>query len=250
MTWVAAFTALASPSHRVILPLRWNSIAKGSRSQAKAEELAKVPPTRTAKVMMCLVLMIVDLNASILHRDHRRARRADDLLANDMTIWALDVAAAGDVIPEALPLLHLTHQEKIHVIARNGAIERTGQLLPRQGRSDEMGRDDDHQVCVRRHECLAAEQRAEHRHRADPGKLRDVAPMVSLQKAGNRETLAVTQLDRGARLAFVDRRDVEAGYGHGLRKVELAHRRREAQIDDAVFQDRRREGQLHTERLV
>src|SRR5262249_55580583 len=97
--------------------------------------------------------------------------------------------------------------------------------------------------------CLADERRAEERQRADPGKLRDVAPIVRLQKTGNRETLAVTQLDRGARLALVDRRDVETGYGHGLRKVELAHRRREAQIDDAVFQDRRREGQLHTERL-
>src|SRR5215831_12968231 len=74
--------------------------------------------------------------------------------------------------------------------------------------------------------------------------------MVSLQQAGDREALAITQLDRGARLALVDRRDIEAGYGHGLRKVELAHRRREAQIDDAVVQDRRREGQLHTERLV
>src|SRR5262249_18201576 len=143
MTWGAEFTALASPSHRGILPLRWKYIAKGSWSQAMAAELAKLPPTRTPKAVMWLVFMMLNLNSSILHRnssilprDHRRARRADDLLANDMTIWALDVAAAGDVIPEGLPLLHLTHQEKIHVIARNGVIERTGQLLPRYGRSD------------------------------------------------------------------------------------------------------------------
>src|SRR6516164_33907 len=45
-------------------------------------------------------------------REHDRALRTHDLLANDMTIWALDVAAAGDVIPEGLSLLHLTHQEK------------------------------------------------------------------------------------------------------------------------------------------
>src|ERR1700704_1292611 len=242
MMWVAAFTALALPAPRVILSLRWKYIAKGSWSQAKAPEPAKVPPTRTAKAMMCLVLMIL---TSILRREHGRA-----LLANDMTIWALDVAAAGDVIPEGLPLLHLTHQEKIDVISGKVIIEWTCQFLPRHGRSDEMGRDDDHQVRLRLLELLAAEQRAEDRHRADPGKLRDVAPIVSLQQAGDREALAVSQLDRGARLALVDRRDVEAGYGHGLRKVELAHRRREAQIDDAVFQDRRREGQLHTERLV
>src|SRR5262249_40159497 len=226
MTWVAAFTALASPSHRVILSLRWKYIWKGSWSQAKAAELAKLPPTRTTKATMCLVLMIVDLNFSILHRDHRRARRADDLLANDMTIWALDVAAAGEVIPEGFPLLHLTHQEIINVIARHGVIERSCQSLPGHGRRDEMGRDDDHQVRVRRYECLAAEQRAKDRHRANPGKLCDVAPMVSLQQTGDREALAVTQLDRGARLALVDRRDVEAVYGHRLRKVEFAHRRR------------------------
>src|SRR5215467_13253003 len=167
-----------------------------------------------------------------------------------MTIWALDVAAAGDVVPEGLSLLHLTHQEKIDVIAGNVIIEWTCQLLPRHGRSDEMGRHDDHQVRLHFLELLAAEQRAEDRHRADPGQLRDVAPIVSLQQAGDREALAVTQLDRGARLTLVDRWDIEAGYGHGLRKVELAHRRREAQIDDAVVQDRRREGQLHAERLV
>ena len=33
-------------------------------------------------------------------------------------------------------------------------------------------------------------------------------------------------------------------------KVEFAHRWRQAQIDNAVFQDRRVEGQLHAERLV
>src|SRR5262249_13623918 len=115
-------------------------------------ELAKLPPTRRANAMMCLVLMIVDLNSSILHRDHRRARRADDLLANYMTIWALDVAAAGEGIPEGFPLLHLTHQEIINVIARNGVIERSCQSLPGHGRRDEMGRDDDHQVRVLRHE--------------------------------------------------------------------------------------------------
>src|SRR5947209_13405363 len=225
MTWVAAFTALASPSHRVILSLRWKYIWKGSWSQAEAAELAKLPATRRANAMMCLVLMIVDPNSSILHRDHPRARRADDLLANDMTIRALDVAAAGEVIPEGFPLLHLTHQEVINVIARHGVIERSCQSLPGHGWSNEMGRDDDHQVRVLRHECLAAKQRAKHRHRTNPGKLRDVAPMVSLQQAGDREALAITQLDRGARLALVDRRDVEAVYGHGLRKVEFAHRR-------------------------
>src|SRR5262245_45083498 len=167
-----------------------------------------------------------------------------------MTIWALDVAAAGEVIPEGFPLLHLTHQEKINIIARNGVIERSCQSLPGHGRSDEMGRDDDHQVRILRHERLAAEQRAEDRHRANPGKLRDVAPIVRLQQAGDREALAVTQLDCGARLALVERWDVEAVCVHGYRKVELAHRRREAQIDDAVVQDRRRESQLHTERLV
>ena len=37
---------------------------------------------------------------------------------------------------------------------------------------------------------------------------------------------------------------------YGLREVELAHRRRQTQIDDAVSQNRRHERQLHAERLV
>src|SRR5215813_11331344 len=140
-----------------------------------------------------------------------------------MTIWALDVAAAVDVIPESLPLLHLTHQEKIDVIAGKVIIEWTCQFLPRDGRRDDMGGDDDDQVRLRGLEFLATEQRAEDRHRADPGKLRDAAPIVFLQQARDREALAVAQLDRSPRLALVDRRDDEAGDGHGCRKVELAH---------------------------
>src|SRR5262249_36259166 len=62
--------------------------------------------------------------------------------------------------------------------------------------------------------------------------------------------LGVRELDCGARLGVVEGWDVEGGCVYGYRKVELAHRRREAQIDDAVFQDRRSESQLHTERLV
>src|SRR6516225_5820641 len=110
MTWVAEFTALASPSHRVILSLRWKYIAKGSWSHAKAAEPAKLAPIRTTKVMMCRVVMILDLNCSILCREHRRARRANRLLAKakDMTIWTLDIAAAGQVVPEGFLLLHLT----------------------------------------------------------------------------------------------------------------------------------------------
>src|SRR6516165_9224762 len=98
MTWVAAFTSLASPSHRVILSLRWKYIAKGSWSQARAAEPAKLAPTRTMKAMMCLVVMILDLNFSILCREHGRARRPDGLLPKNMTIWALDIAAAGEVV--------------------------------------------------------------------------------------------------------------------------------------------------------
>src|SRR5258707_6155750 len=165
MTWVAAFTDLASPAPRVILSLRWKYIAKGSWSQAKAPEPAKLPPTRTAKAIMCLVPIML---TSILRREHGRALLAQDLLANDITIWALDVAAAGDVIPEDLSLLHLTHQEKIDVIGAKVIIERTCQFLPRHGCSDEMERDDDQQVRLQLLELLAAEQCAEDGHRADP----------------------------------------------------------------------------------
>ena len=42
----------------------------------------------------------------------------------------------------------------------------------------------------------------------------------------------------------------EAGDLDGLCEVELAYRRRQAQIDDAASQDRRHERQLHAEGLV
>src|SRR5205823_3874821 len=132
-------------------------------------------------------------------------------------------AAAGDVIPVGLALLHLTHQEEVDVVGGKIVIEWTCQLLPRRGRSDEVGRHDDHQVSLGTQKFLAPEQRADDRHRADPGKLRDRAPIIELQQAGYREALAVTQLDRGARLALVERGDIEAGYRHRLSEVKLAH---------------------------
>ena len=69
--------------------------------------------------------------------------------ADDVTVRALDVPTAGDVLAEDLALLHLAHQEEIDVIAGNVIVIWSCQSLPRHRRSDEVGRDDHHEVCLR-----------------------------------------------------------------------------------------------------
>src|SRR5262249_59409640 len=93
------------------------------------------------------------IDTSVLGTDHRPGRskrgRSSRALAKDMTVGALDAVAASDVFPVFLTLLHLTHQEEIDVVAGNVIFVWSCQFLPRHRRSDEVGRDDHHEVCLR-----------------------------------------------------------------------------------------------------
>ena len=92
-----------------------------------------------------------------------------------MPVRALDIAAAGDVVAKFLLLFHVTHQEKVDVVGGYVVVQWTGQPLPGHARRNEMRRDDDHQISLFLLVGGAPEQRTEHRHRSDPGKLGDVA---------------------------------------------------------------------------
>ena len=97
----------------------------------------------------------------------------------------------------------------------------------------------------------AAEQRAEDRHRSDPGKLLRCCARLSVD---SRPAIAKLWPSRNSIVVRASRLvsdgTVKPEIWYGLREVELAHRRRQTQIDDAVCQDRRHERQLHAERLV
>ena len=112
-----------------------------------------------------------------------------------------------------------------------------------------MRRDDDDEIGLVLLVPHAAEQRAEHRNGAEPRHLRAVSQVVRLQQAGDREALAVAQLDGGERVALDERRDRGARYGHGVREIELADLRGDAQVDDAVGEHGWRERQTDPERL-
>src|SRR5216683_1314764 len=129
---------------------------------------------------------------------------------NHMTIWTLHIAPGGYVVGKFLFPLELTIQEDIDIVSWQPGIERGRQLLARRGWLYQMRRDDDDEVGFVLLITSAPEQRTEDRDRSKPRELREVANIFRLQQAGDGETLAIAQLDRGARLALDERRDQEA----------------------------------------
>src|SRR5262249_12648712 len=102
---------------------------------------------------MAMMRVVFMIEASILGTDHGRGRserwRSSRALTKDMTVGALDAVAASDVFPVFLSLLDLTHQKEIDVIGGNVIVVWSCQSLPWHRRSDEVGRDDHHEVCLR-----------------------------------------------------------------------------------------------------
>ncbi len=96
----------------------------------------------------------------------------------------------------------------------------------------------------------AAEQRAQHRHVAEPGKLLDRVLAAALEQAADHEALAVAQLDRGRSAAHDQRRDREAGDRHRMADVELADLGLDLEVDQAAAQHGRREGEADAIALV
>ena len=207
--WVAAFTSRASPAPETMVSLRSKYCAAGSWSHAQAPEQVRLAANRcrtddASDFHGHMPQFLAEIGGAELTG---KAGAAVD----HVPIWALDIAAAGDVVAKFLLLLHLTHQEKVDVVGGYVIVQWTGQPLPRHARCDEMRRDDDHQIGLLLLVGGAPEQRTEHRHRSDPGKLLDVALVYRLQQAGNCEALAVAQFDCCARFALGERWDGEAG---------------------------------------
>src|SRR4249920_2658376 len=100
MMWVAAFTSRASPAPETMVSLRSRYCAAGSWSHAQAPEQVRLA-ANAAELIMHLIFMVT---ASVLGRDRGQSRGAADYVP----VWALDIAAAGDVVAKFLLLLHLT----------------------------------------------------------------------------------------------------------------------------------------------
>ena len=103
---------------------------------------------------------------------------------------------------------------------------------------------DDHEVALALLVGFVAEQGAEHRHRADPGKLAHIPRASGLQHPGDRKTLAVAQFDGGASFALCERRHGISGYHDRVGVIEFTDGRRQAQVDDAVLEHGRHKGEL------
>ena len=91
----------------------------------------------------------------------------------------------------------LAHQEEVDVVRRQRGVERRLEGVAGPRRAHQARRHDDGEVGFLLLIGRAAEQRAEHRHVAEPGQLLLRGRADALQQAGDHEALAVAQLDRG-----------------------------------------------------
>ena len=74
--------------------------------------------------------------------------------------------------------------------------------------------------------------------------------LIALQQAGDREALAVAQLDRGVGAAHDQRRDRDRRRSWiDVGRIDLAHLRLDLQVDHAVAEHGRREGEADAEFL-
>src|SRR6185436_8805314 len=114
-------------------------------------------------------------------------------------------------------------------------------------RLHEPRRDDDREVGLLLLEGGRAEQSAEDRHVAEPRQLLLGIAGDALEEPGDREALAVAQLDYGRGPAHRDRRDRDDAGADRVRRVDVADLGLDLEVDDAVGEDRRLEGQADAE---
>ncbi len=181
--------------------------------------------------------------------DGNRWRRRAVIRSDHVAVGAFDLAAGIDVVGVALAHFHLAVEEEVDIVGRQARVQRRRQHLAGCGGRDEMRRDEDDEIGLVLLVGRTAEQRAQHRHGADPGQLVDVLHVAGLQQAGDGEALSVTQLDGGAGVALGQRRDGGAGDGDRIGEVQFADRRLDPQIDGAARQHRGHEGEFHTKGL-
>ena len=112
--------------------------------------------------------------------------------------------AARGFAPSRFGGFHQAEDKDIGIAWRNESIRGCGQRLGRR-RLHEIRRDDDDQLGLVALELAAAEEQAEDRKVAKPGKLLDIGRNIVLQQARDGEGLPVAQLKRGLRPSRLQR---------------------------------------------
>src|SRR4051794_12876029 len=147
--------------------------------------------------------------------------------------------------------LRLAHQKQVGVIRRQGVVERRLNYVARSSRPHDPWRDDDGKVGLVLLIRGAAEQRAEHRDIPQPRELLQVGLAYGLQQTSDHEALAVTQLNGRVSAPNNERRDGNpVSNQHRMIWIDLAHFRLDHDIDQAILEDRWREGETDTVLLV
>ncbi len=153
-------------------------------------------------------------------------------------------AAAGVSRASAARDFRLAEQEEVLVVRRQRVVGRRPDHVARPRRTHQMRRHDDDEIGLVLLIGLRREQRAQHRHAAEPGQLLDLVLGVGLQQTADREALAVAQFDRGRGAAHDQRRHRDrARHRHGMGGVDRAHFRLDLHVDQATAKHGRRESQ-------
>ena len=123
--------------------------------------------------------------------------------------------------------------------------------VARPRRPHQMRRHDDGEIGLVVLVGLRGEQRAQHRHAAEPRQLLDLVLVVALQQAADHEALAVAQLDRGRGTPHDQRRHRNAvRHRHAVIGVDLADLRLDLHVDQAAAEHGRGEGEADAVFLV
>ena len=147
--------------------------------------------------------------------------------------------------------LGLAEQEEVGIVGRQRVVGRRLIDVARPRRTHQMRRHDNGEIGLVLLVGLRREQRAQHRHAAEPRQLLDLVLVVGLQQAADHEALAVAQLDRGRGAAHDQRRHRDAvAHRHRMGGVDLADLRLDLQVDQATAEHGRREGEADAVFLI
>ena len=99
-----------------------------------------------------------------------------------MAIRSLEAPAARHVVGVSFLAFRIAHQEQVDVIRLKRRIERGRQMLARTHGLHEMRGHDDDEIGLALLEVGRSEERADHRHVAEPGELIDALRILTCSK--------------------------------------------------------------------
>src|SRR5262249_40023904 len=130
---------------------------------------------------------------------------------------------AGDGAALRLRQFRLAEREHVDVVAGDRVVRGHAQRVARACRLDQVRRDDDDEVGFFLAVLRAAQERADHRHVADPAKLFQIGVAGVLQQPGHGEALAVAQLDRRVGTTHDKAGNLDGADLHHVGGIELAY---------------------------